>query len=74
MRAERAEHSVIQEFTEENYPYMNHIFCVKCGWPLKPRVYSHGHRLSWVTPDRRRDKKILYTGIHSILDNGIYRR
>ncbi len=34
MRAERAEHSVIQEFTEENYPYMNHIFCAKCGWPL----------------------------------------
>ncbi len=70
MRAERAEHSVIQEFTEENYPYMNHIFCAKCGWPLKPRVYSHGHRLSWDCSGQKRGTKKFCTGIH-VLDNGL---
>ncbi len=65
MRAERAEHSVIQEFTEENYPYMNHIFCAKCGWPLKPRVYSHGHRLSWDCSGQKRGTKKFCTGIHN---------
>ena len=70
MRAERAEHSVIQEFTEENYPYMNHIFCAKCGWPLKPRVYSHGHRLSWDCSGQKRGTKKFCTGIH-ILDNDL---
>ena len=47
MRAERAEHSVIQEFTEENYPYMNKIYCAKCGYPLYKRIYSKGNRLNW---------------------------
>ena len=70
MRAERAEHSVIQEFTEENYPYMNHIFCAKCGWPLKPRVYSHGHRLSWDCSGQKRGTKKFCTGIH-VLDNDL---
>lgn len=70
MRAERAEHSVIQEFTEENYPYMNHIFCAKCGWPLKPRVYSHGHRFSWDCSGQKRGTKKFCTGIH-VLDNDL---
>ena len=30
--------SVIKDITEENYPYMNQIFCAKCGYPLKRRV------------------------------------
>ena len=65
-----AEGSVIEEFTEENYPYMNHIFCAKCGWPLKPRVYSHGHRLSWDCSGQKRGTKKFCTGIH-ILDNDL---
>ena len=29
-----SEGSVIEEFTEENYPYMNKIYCAKCGYPF----------------------------------------
>ena len=42
-----AEGSVIEEFTEENYPYMNKIYCAKCGYPLYKRIYSKGNRLNW---------------------------
>jgi DNA invertase Pin-like site-specific DNA recombinase len=42
-----AQGSFIADFTEENYPYMNHLFCGKCGHPLYHRVYSKGNRLSW---------------------------
>lgn len=42
-----AKGSVIEEFTEENYPYMNKIYCAKCGYPLYKRVYSKGNRLNW---------------------------
>lgn len=46
--------SVIEDFTEENYPYMNKIFCAKCGYPLYKRVYSNGNRLSWGCSGRNR--------------------
>ena len=55
--AERAEHSVIQEFTEENYPYMNHIFCAKCGWPLKHGCTVMGIGFLGIAPDRREGQK-----------------
>jgi DNA invertase Pin-like site-specific DNA recombinase/ssDNA-binding Zn-finger/Zn-ribbon topoisomerase 1 len=41
------ESSFVAEFTEDNYPYMNHLYCGKCGHPLYHRVYSNGNRLSW---------------------------
>ena len=34
-----AEGSVIEEFTEENYPYMNKIYCAKCGYPLLSLIH-----------------------------------
>lgn len=70
MREKRDTHSIITDFTEENYPYMNHIFCAKCGWPLKPRVYSHGHRLSWDCSGMKTHTKKFCSGIH-ILDNDL---
>ena len=42
-----SEGSFIADFTEENYPYMGHLFCGKCGYPLYHRIYSNGNRLSW---------------------------
>ncbi|MCR5753927.1 MAG: zinc ribbon domain-containing protein [Acetatifactor sp.] len=42
-----AEGYFIAEFTEENYSYMGHVFCGKCGYPLYHRIYSNGNRLSW---------------------------
>ena len=39
--------SVVEEMTEENYPYKDRLFCAKCGWKLRPRVYSNGNRLNW---------------------------
>lgn len=42
-----AEGSFIADFTQENYPYMGHLFCGKCGYPLYHRIYSNGNRLSW---------------------------
>ena len=45
-------------------------FLCKCGWPLKPRVYSHGHRLSWDCSGQKRGTKKFCTGIH-VLDNDL---
>lgn len=42
-----AQGSVIDEITEENYPYKNRLFCAECGFPLQHRVYSNGNRLNW---------------------------
>lgn len=39
--------SVIMDMSEENYPYMNKVFCAECGYPLYSRIYSNGNRLNW---------------------------
>lgn len=56
--------SEIKEFTEENYPYMNHIYCVECGYPLYRRVYSNGNRLCWMCSGQKRYGKEFCKGIN----------
>lgn len=56
--------SVIEEFTEENYPYMKHIFCAECGFPLYYRVYSNGNRLNWGCSGTKRYGKEFCKGIN----------
>lgn len=56
--------SVIQEFTKESYPYMNHIFCAECGFPLMHRVYSDGNRLNWGCSGMKRFGKKFCKGVN----------
>lgn len=56
--------SVIEDFTEENYPYMNRIYCAKCGHPLYRRVYSKGNRLNWGCSGTKRYGKDFCEGIN----------
>lgn len=66
-----AKGSVIEEFTEENYPYMNKIFCSQCGFPLYKRIYSNGNRLCWGCSGMRRYGKDFCSGIN--IPDGILR-
>ncbi|MEA4922811.1 MAG: recombinase family protein, partial [Eubacteriaceae bacterium] len=45
--------SVVKELTEENYPYMNKLFCAECGYKLTRRIYSEGNRMSWVCSGKK---------------------
>lgn len=63
-RAYLAEGSVVGENTEELYPYKNHIFCSKCGFPLYRRVYSNGNRVNWGCSGQKRYKNEFCTGIN----------
>ena len=67
-----SEGSVIGELSEENYPYMNKVFCAECGYPLYRRVYSNGNRVCWLCSGKRRFNKEFCTGINvpdSVLRN-----
>ena len=66
-----AEGSVIEEFTEENYPYMNKIFCARCGHPLYKRIYSNGNRLNWGCSGTKRYGKSFCEGIN--IPDGVLR-
>ena len=66
-----AEGSVIEEFTEENYPYMNKIYCAKCGYPLYKRIYSKGNRLNWGCSGTKRYGKSFCDGIN--IPDGVLR-
>lgn len=66
-----AEGSIIEEFTEENYPYMNKIFCAECGHPLYRRIYSKGNRLNWGCSGTKRFGKSFCKGIN--IPDGILR-
>lgn len=66
-----AEGSVIEEFTEENYPYMNKIYCAKCGYPLYKRIYSKGNRLNWGCSGMKRYGKTFCDGIN--IPDGVLR-
>lgn len=66
-----AEGSVIEEFTEENYPYMNKIYCAKCGYPLYKRIYSKGNRLNWGCSGTKRYGKTFCDGIN--IPDGVLR-
>lgn len=66
-----AESSVIEEFTEENYPYMNKIFCARCGHPLYKRIYSNGNRLNWGCSGTKRYGKSFCEGIN--IPDGVLR-
>nr|DAQ63036.1 MAG TPA: integrase [Caudoviricetes sp.] len=63
--------SVIKDFTEENYPYMNKIFCAKCGHPLQKRIYSKGNRLNWGCTGTRRFGKEFCEGVN--IPDGVLR-
>ena len=67
-----AEGSVIEDFTEENYPYMNRIFCAKCGHPLYRRIYSNGNRLNWGCSGTKRHGKSFCEGIN--IPDGVLRK
>lgn len=56
--------SVVKERSEENYPYKGKIFCAECGYPLYPRVYSHGNRLNWGCSGTKRHGKEFCAGIN----------
>jgi len=40
------------------------IFCAECGYPLYPRVYSHGNRLNWGCSGTKRYGKEFCVGIN----------
>lgn len=63
--------SVIEDFTEKNYPYMNKIFCARCGYPLMRRIYSNGNRLNWGCSGTKRYGKKFCEGIN--IPDGILR-
>ena len=56
--------SVVEERSEGNYPYKRKIFCAECGYPLYPRVYSHGNRLNWGCSGMKRHGKKFCTGVN----------
>lgn len=56
--------SVIEEFSEDNYPYMRHIFCAECGHPLYYRIYSNGNRLNWGCSGTKRYGKRFCKGVN----------
>ena len=62
---------MIEEFTEENYPYMNKIFCARCGHPLYKRIYSNGNRLNWGCSGTKRYGKSFCEGIN--IPDGVLR-
>ncbi len=74
--------SVVEERNMVNYPYKGRIFCAECGYPLYPRVYSHGNRLNWGCSGTKRYGKGFCAGINvpdSVIrewdfDGGIYIR
>lgn len=56
--------SVVEELTEENYPYMGRIFCAECGYPLYRRVYSNGNRVCWDCSGKKRYRGNFCKGIN----------
>ena len=62
-----AEESVVGELNTDTYPYMDKIFCAKCGWPLKRRVYSNGNKVCWTCSGMHRGTKAFCEGVN-VLD------
>ena len=56
--------SVIGPLDETTYPYMNRVFCAKCGYPLVRRVYSNGNRVTWECSGRQRFLRDFCEGIN----------
>ncbi|TCL60585.1 DNA invertase Pin-like site-specific DNA recombinase [Kineothrix alysoides] len=56
--------SIVEDFSEENYPYRNKIFCAECGQPLYHRIYSNGNRLCWDCSGVKRYGKKYCKGIN----------
>lgn len=48
----------------ENNHYKNKVFCAGCGYPLYPRTYSNGNRLSWGCSGQKRFGSEFCRGIH----------
>lgn len=56
--------SVVAELNEENYPYMNRLYCAGCGYPLYRRVYSNGNRVCWGCSGMKRYGKDFCNGVN----------
>lgn len=56
--------SVVGELNQDTYPYLNQIYCARCGYPLYRRVYSNGNRVSWECSGKKRFLKGFCTGIN----------
>jgi site-specific DNA recombinase len=56
--------SIVGDLNETNYPYMNQIYCAKCGHLLYRRVYSNGNRVCWTCSGMTRYKKQFCEGIN----------
>ena len=52
----------VPELTEENYPYMNRIFCKYCGTRLR-RVISNAGKVTWICNASSRQGKDFCKGI-----------
>ena len=60
---EKKDHKIsVPELTEENYPYMNHIFCKYCGSRLR-RIISNAGKVTWICNGSSRQGKDFCKGI-----------
>ena len=50
------------ELTEENYPYMNRIYCKYCGSKLR-RIISNAGKVTWICDSLSRKGKKFCKGI-----------
>ena len=55
--------SIVEELTEEYYPYRNQLYCAKCGFSLYRRIYSNRNRVSWECSGHKRYLKKFCSGI-----------
>ena len=55
-------HAAVPELSEENYPYMNRIFCKYCGSRLR-RIISNAGKVTWICDNSSRLGKAYCKGI-----------
>lgn len=53
---------LVPELTEENYPYMNHIYCKYCGSRLRRLINKNG-TVTWICDGLRRKGKAYCKGV-----------
>ena len=55
--------SVIEDFTEENYPYKNQLFCRLCGSRLVRHYNPKNKKVFWICNRNKRQGKESCTGV-----------
>ena len=58
----RTHHSEVPALTEENYPYMNRIFCKYCGSRLR-RIINKNNTVTWICDGLSRSGKSYCKGV-----------